>query len=463
MARIVPNLLSAYQARLINPVILEFDTLAHATDLFSTLSEMAASSYLTSFSSPVDFQSMRGGLGFGLRSGTNVSSVSSTSRPHAFDRIASRFQNTLISMKFLSRMKMIALPLHPDYLDEVSGWSEVTTIYEDKLQFIFQSLPPSQVFTSRKNKRFSTTYYTKQLIGADIANQEGFDGSGITVAVPDTGGAPTHEQNFGMKFYSCMKENGQFKDTNGHGEWCVSCIGGKHVDERTMNVPVEGMAPQCTLIGIKCLGFLIGTGFQSDIIEAMEYAMTQNADIVSMSLGSNSMPASPQDDPQIKCVDQMVAQDIIPVIAAGNSGPNGSTIGTPGCAPNALTVGAWDEIAGQIASFSSRGPTTWGEIKPDVIAPGVNIYSGCVGLLDVVGDALPNRYSILSGTSMATPHVAGLLACVRQYYKSLGKILTVNLVKTIAQTYGHSKNNDEGWGFIKYDWFKQYAQSQGWA
>lgn len=462
MARIVPGLLRSYQSRIINPSIVEFDTISHATDILPTLGDMASSTYLSSFSGPIDFMSLRPQIrGNFPPSRSQVGA--GASRSHFFDRIASRFQNTILSLKLLSRMKMIAAPLSPDSIDEVAGWPEVTTVYEDKLQTIFQIVPPDQVFTSKTGKRFTTTYYTKKLIGADVANSEGYRGQGVTVAVPDTGGAPTHEQNFGMQFHSTMREKGQFKDTNGHGEWCVSCIGGKHVDERTFDVPVEGMAPEVSLIGIKCLGFVMGIGFQSDIIEAIEYSIEQNADIVSMSLGSDSMPDNPDDDPEIKAVNEMVSHDIIPVIAAGNAGPDAKTIGTPGCAPNALTVAASDPIKGGIASFSSRGPTKWGEVKPDVIAPGADIYSGCIGLLDMVGDNVPNRYSILSGTSMATPHVAGLLACAREFYATLGQVLTVDMVKTICQRYGNSKNTDVGWGYINWDWFKRYAADQGWV
>ena len=208
----------------------------------------------------------------------------------------------------------------------------------------------------------------------------------------------------------------------------------------------------------------MGIGFQSDIIQAMEYAALQGADIVSMSLGADEMPDAPDDDPQIRTLDELVVKGIIPVIACGNAGPDPSTVGTPGCAPNVLTIGAWDPIRGGIAQFSSRGPTKWGDIKPDVCAPGVDTYSGCVGLLDTVGDKVPNRYSILSGTSMATPHVAGLLALVKQYYRALGQTLTIEMVKTVCETFQeHGKDNEAGWGFIHWDWFKQYAQAQGWV
>ncbi len=130
-------------------------------------------------------------------------------------------------------------------------------------------------------------------------------------------------------------------------------------------------------------------------------------------------------------------------------------------------MGAWDELAGNVADFSSRGPVTWADsstlIKPDVISPGVNIYSGCLGVLDPVGDGIENRYAILSGTSMATPHVAGLLACVKQYYKkTYSKTLTLDLIKTICEIQGQPKDNYQGWGLMNFKWFKDYALAN-WA
>ncbi len=128
--------------------------------------------------------------------------------------------------------------------------------------------------------------------------------------------------------------------------------------------------------------------------------------------------------------------------------------------PNALTVGAYDPITGGMATFSSRGPTSWGDIKPDLVAPGVSIDSGCVGVVDVEGDGEPNRFSPLSGTSMACPHVAGLLALMKQAMTKAGLTLTLEEVNNMMSSLGHDKNNTDGWGPLTWHLFEQWMSTQ---
>jgi len=143
-------------------------------------------------------------------------------------------------------------------------------------------------------------------------------------------------------------------------------------------------------------------------------------------------------------------------ILVNNSGPAPGSINTPGAMPDAITVGAFNPITGEVAPFSSRGPTPWGEIKPDVIAPGVNIHSGIVGVLDQLTDRRKNRFSPLSGTSMSAPHVAGLLAQMLENARALGFGLTAPMVKEMMARFGHVKNNEEGWGRLTWGVWKQF-------
>lgn len=154
-----------------------------------------------------------------------------------------------------------------------------------------------------------------------------------------------------------------------------------------------------------------GSGSFSGILQGMEWAAAQDADIVSMSLGS-SLP-SDGSDPVSQAVETLSADGgPLFVVAAGNEGTPGS-IGTPAAAPSALTVGSTTKEGG-ISSFSSQGPAvTDGGVKPEITAPGSAITAArAAGTLD--GAAYSEFYATISGTSMATPHVSGAAAILKQ-------------------------------------------------
>ncbi|MCD6518952.1 MAG: S8 family serine peptidase [Anaerolineae bacterium] len=130
---------------------------------------------------------------------------------------------------------------------------------------------------------------------------------------------------------------------------------------------------------------------------------------------------------------------ILTVWAAGNSGPSSQTINAPASFPHAFAVGAVD-AQDEIAPFSSRGPSPWGEIKPEVVAPGVNIRSTIAGGL----------YGVLEGTSMATPHVAGLMALIQEASNhTLSIEATEYIITSTAKDLGTpGEDNDYGYGLI---------------
>lgn len=358
------------------------------------------------------------------------------------------------SSKQIPRFSMISLPLPAEIIEDLSSSQKVEKIYPDYAKFALNDLG---VFNDKQGKKFTTTFYTKKVIGADKANKEGYTGKGVKVCVIDTGARTTHPQNRGVIRNTAMPEKGGTgEDTNGHGTWCNSCVGGSYQVDPNYKVPVEGMAPDTSMISIQALGFVVGMGTSSDIIQGMSMGIDYGVDIVSMSLGSNDAPPD-SENPEAVAIDKLVEHNIIPVIAAGNSGSAPQTVGSPGSCRNSLTVGAWDTITNGLADFSSRGPTTVdGYMKPDVTAPGVQIDSALVGYLDaMVGHGAP-RYGSISGTSMATPHVAGLLACARQMYADEGILLTSDIVKTAMNMHGHTKNNDDGWGMITWDILKEH-------
>lgn len=372
-------------------------------------------------------------------------------------------------IKVIQRFNMLATYLPREVIFRLAESGNVERIFYDApmYAFGFPTLPGEGVFTAPAKLRkitFTTTLWTKKLLGCDVANKKGYFGREVLVSSVDTGASRTHEQIRRVRFKTTMK---QFRDENGHGSHITSTIGGiRGVDEylssRTRRTVVcEGMAPECDLLAIKSLGWVQGIGSTSDIIDAVDISITERADVVNMSLGGDSEAESVEDDPYFTVFEEAVKNNMILCVAVGNSGPKEGTVGTPGSMPNALSVGAFDPFNGEIARFSSRGPTSFGDVKPDVMAPGVGIDSGITGVLDKSTDGVPSRYSPLDGTSMACPHIAGLVALAREAYKrKLGRTLTVDEIKRMLSELVGSKNNDIGWGLMTWSHFEDWVQSE---
>ncbi|GLZ75869.1 hypothetical protein Afil01_06760 [Actinorhabdospora filicis] len=238
--------------------------------------------------------------------------------------------------------------------------------------------------------------------GAPELWRSGYTGAGTKVAVLDTGYDPNHPDLAG-RVAAAQDFTGDGEgaiDDAGHGTHVASTIAGTGAADASK----KGMAPDTSLLIGKVLG--PGGGQTSWIVAGMEWAVAQGADVVNMSLGSNE----PTDctDPMAEATRALTAQGkTLFVIAAGNSGMR-ETVSSPGCVEGVLTVGAVD-AEGATANFSSRGPVPGSHaLKPDLSAPGVAIAGAANGSPAGV------NYTTMSGTSMATPHVAGAAALIRQ-------------------------------------------------
>jgi subtilisin family serine protease len=243
-------------------------------------------------------------------------------------------------------------------------------------------------------------------IGAPEAWAAGYDGKGVTVAVLDTGIDANHPDLEDQIDGTASFVPGEtITDVNGHGTHVASTIVGTGA---ASNGDYKGVAPGADLIVGKVLGGSEGYGQDSWVLAGMEWAARSGADVISMSLG-DSMP-SDGTDPMSQAVDSLSEQyGSLFVIAAGNAGPE--SISTPGAAASALTVGAVDK-QDSLAYFSSTGPLTGsGALKPDIVAPGVDITAA---RSQEMTDGGSGMYRTLSGTSMATPHVAGAAAILAQ-------------------------------------------------
>lgn len=233
------------------------------------------------------------------------------------------------------------------------------------------------------------------------------NGSGITIAILDTGIDTTHPDfyfpNGTSKIAKAISFTGEStNDGFGHGTHCASIAAGTGAASSGQYI---GVAPQATIYNVKVLNNQ-GIGYESWIISGIQWAVDNGANILSMSFGAQT--TSDGTDPLSTTVNWATQQGSVCVIAAGNSGPEMYTITTPGIAEFAITVGASTK-SDTIATFSSRGPTNDNRIKPDVLAPGVNIVAARATGTSM-GIPISQYYTMASGTSMATAHVSGAVA-----------------------------------------------------
>ncbi|MFF1376316.1 S8 family serine peptidase [Streptomyces sp. NPDC058308] len=242
-------------------------------------------------------------------------------------------------------------------------------------------------------------------IHAPEAWAAGYDGKGTKVAVLDTGADAEHPDLKGrIGARKNFTDSPDDEDRQGHGTHTTSTVGGSGAASGGRK---KGVAPGAELLHGKVLNDS-GSGATSWIIAGMQWAVDQKADVVSMSLGN---PARTDcTDPMSTAAEELAqsAKGTLFVIAAGNTGPALNSVSSPGCAPGVLTVGAVDRDD-TTAPFSSRGPAYGSHtLKPEIAAPGVGISAAAAG------GRGPYAYQSMSGTSMATPHVAGAAALVKQ-------------------------------------------------
>jgi subtilisin family serine protease len=239
-------------------------------------------------------------------------------------------------------------------------------------------------------------------IGAPKVWAQGNTGAGVKVAVLDSGADLTHPDLKGRvaDTASFVPTDEGMADSVGHGTHVASTIAGTGA---ASDGAEKGVAPGARLAIGKVLDPR-GRGQSSWIIAGMEWAArTEQAKIISMSLGGSGDGT----DPMSQAVNALSAETgTLFVVAAGNSGPTSHTVDSPGAADAALTVGAVDG-KDRLADFSGRGPRLGDDgLKPEITAPGVDILAA--RSQDTATGS--GYYTTMSGTSMATPHVAGAAA-----------------------------------------------------
>lgn len=265
----------------------------------------------------------------------------------------------------------------------------------------------------------------RDVVRGDAEIYSDYEGKGITVAIMDTGVFAQHEC-FGNRVVdqiSCVSGSYSDGDVHGHGTHVAGTVAGENI----------GIASEASILDLRVFGSRGGAS-TSSILRALDLCIQRDVDIVNMSLGSN-YGSRVLDG----AVDTAAQAGVLACVAAGNSGPYGSTINSPASAQFAIAVAA-NDANGKVAYFSSRGPNPWYTWpKPDVSSFGV----------DVLSASHRGGHCVMSGTSMATPAVAGVLACILEHQKENpdAKIYAESLIKDSAHA-NQQPFNDVGHGIV---------------
>lgn len=306
----------------------------------------------------------------------------------------------------------------------LQGVGELGRIVRNRLVTLDEAATPTAAPTP------GVPEYNIDKVSAPKAWARGVTGEGIVVGIVDTGantghealkrqyrgtqadGSQTHDYNF---FDPVGKKKDAYDDHN-HGSHVAGTSVGGTADM------ITGVAPGAKFIATKVFTSG-GSGDTATILKGLAWMLaptdangqnpdaTKAPDIVSNSWGNRSGTTLSYLD----AWKAFEAAGIVPVVAAGNSGPGAKTIGAPGSYAQSISVGATDKDD-KVARFSSRGPSPIKDAngnfleKPDVSAPGVDVVSaGKTG----------NSYVKMSGTSMATPNVAGVIALLLSKHPTL--------------------------------------------
>ena len=303
--------------------------------------------------------------------------------------------------------------------------------------------------TSNKERLIACLDSSRTLIGADQVQNAGNTGAGIVVAIIDTGvdinhpalaGVVTSQQDFTGSGGGTAEGIG---DMVGHGTHCAGIVA-------SQDATFHGIAPGASLLDIKIMrnnGAGGGVGTPASAIAGITAAVTANARVASCSWGFSHANGNWVDtsDTCVICtaVNNAVTSGVIFAIAAGNEDNDTCStydthIDCPGNARNAITVAASDK-SDHMAGFSSIGPTVDGRAKPDITAPGVDIGS-CRASGTSLGRPIDANFTRADGTSMATPHIAGVAALVLARSPGLTPANVIGILMSTAVNIGATAN-----------------------
>jgi len=310
--------------------------------------------------------------------------------------------------------------------------------------------PDVAYISPNRNLHLSSTDHFRETVGADVANNLGWTGQGVTVAVIDSG-ISDHPDLYDGIGNSRVIYNESFVPTEGpadlygHGTHVAGIIAGNGASSLNDASPVQGVGPNVYLVNLKVLD-QNGLGSDAQMIAAIERAIAlrdqYNIKVINLSLGRGVFESYTL-DPLCQAVEAAYQAGIVVVAAAGNYGRNDTqgingygTITAPGNDPYVITVGAMntrgtasssDDL---VTTYSSKGPTVMDYIvKPDLVAPGNKIvslaasnstlFNGIPAAVVFAQTSNSNSYFTLSGTSMAAPVVSGAVTLLLQQDSTL--------------------------------------------
>ena len=335
-------------------------------------------------------------------------------------------------------------------------WSEVISGFAatlTKAQIMTLAARPEVVQIEPDRPMYPMLETSTRYTGVQAARlATGLTGKGVTVAVIDSGIDASHVDLNG-KIVAWHDTSGEDTtsptDGSGHGTHVAGIIAGAGKGDARY----AGVAPAANLVGVKVFHSALPVTDSSNTVEAVEWVAKNqrkyNIAVANMSLGSID-PCVDGGSISTKAVDAAHSKKgIVFVVAAGNTGPGPCTVSSPGDAKHAISVGngidpdpATSSKRGwALAISSARGPTFDGRIKPDVVAPGTAIIAPNVGTR--------NGYVAKSGTSMASPFVAGIAALLKEKSPGWGPDRIKQQITQTATQWGVGRpNNEYGWGMV---------------
>jgi bacillopeptidase F len=351
----------------------------------------------------------------------------------------------------------MAVTATKDVMESLASYPEVDKILPNETRKIIE---PEQLSKPAAKINNDSVEWNIERVGAPKLWDQGIDGTGVVVANIDTGvdwkhpalqakyrgynaADPMHSDHT-FNWYDSVHGSTDPVDINGHGTHTMGTMVGSEPDRNNQ----IGVAPGAKWIAVRALDD-DGTATEVDLLEAGEWILAPKdaegnphpekaPDIVNNSWGGGSE----LNELFLPVVQAWRAADIFPVFSAGNGYASPGSVSHPANYPQSFAVGALDSD-NHIAWFSLRGPSPYDEIKPDASAPGVNIRS-----------ALPNaHYESLDGTSMAAPHIGGIVALVKQTNPSLTvdeieQMLLSKATELTDEEYTTSPNQAYGYGLV---------------